>query len=66
MVERLKGCAPLAVGLAKKVIDRGAHLDKLTLMELEAVAQSVLLKTDDVNEGVASKMQKRAPDFKGK
>ena len=65
-VDQLKNCAPLAVGLAKKVIDRGAHLDKLTLMELEAVAQSVLLKTDDVNEGVMAKMQKRPPAFKGK
>jgi enoyl-CoA hydratase/carnithine racemase len=65
-VSQLKSCAPLAVGLAKKVIDRGAHLDKLTLMELEVIAQSVLLKTDDVNEGVMAKMQKRPPDFKGK
>ncbi len=66
IVEKLKGCAPLAVGLAKKVIDRGAHLDKMTLLELEGITQSILLKTEDVNEGVASKMQKRAPNFKGK
>lgn len=65
-VKELKGCAPLAVGLAKKVIDRGAHLDKMTLMELEALAQSVLIRTDDVNEGVMARMQKRPPEFKGK
>ncbi len=66
IVERLKGCAPLAVGAAKKIIDRGAHMDKLSLMELEALAQSTLLGTEDVKEGVMSKMQKRAPAFKGK
>jgi enoyl-CoA hydratase/carnithine racemase len=66
MVDELKKCAPLAVGLAKKVIDRGAHLDKLTLMELEAISQSTLISTSDVNEGVMARMQKRPPDFKGK
>jgi len=65
-VEQLKGCAPLAVGLAKKIIDRGAHLDKLSLMELEAYAQSSLLTTADVREGITAKLQKRPPEFKGK
>lgn len=66
MLEELKSCAPLAVGAAKKVINRGAHLDAGTFRELEAYAQSALLNTDDVKEGVMAKMQKRAPDFKGK
>jgi enoyl-CoA hydratase/carnithine racemase len=65
-VAELKSCAPLAVGLAKKIIHRGAHLDSLTFMELEAYAQTTLLKTADVQEGVAAKMQKRDPVFKGK
>lgn len=63
--EQLSNCAPLAVGLAKKTIDRGAHLDKLSFMELEACAQSILLQTNDVKEGILSRMQKRAPNFKG-
>jgi enoyl-CoA hydratase/carnithine racemase len=66
MVGELKGCAPLAVGMAKKVINRGAHLDSATFRELEAFAQSTLLNTEDVKEGVMAKMQKRPPDFKGK
>jgi enoyl-CoA hydratase/carnithine racemase len=65
-VEQIKKCAPLAVGFAKKIIDRGAHMDKLSLMELEAYAQSSLLQTADVKEGVMARMQKRQPDFKGK
>lgn len=65
-VERLAGCAPLAVGFAKKIIDRGAHLDKMSFMELEGYAQSTLLNTEDVKEGVMARFQKRKPEFKGK
>lgn len=64
--ETLKGCAPLAVGMAKKIIARGAHLDQSTFLELEAYAQSVLLGTADVQEGVMARVQKRKPEFKGK
>lgn len=66
MAAELDACAPLAVGMAKKIINRGAHLDGETFRELEAYAQSALLKTEDVNEGVMAKIQKRAPQFKGK
>ncbi|MCS6843610.1 MAG: enoyl-CoA hydratase/isomerase family protein [Caldilineales bacterium] len=62
----LRRCAPLAVGLAKKVIDRGAHLDKLTLMELEALAQSTLIGTADVQEGIRAKLERRPPAFQGR
>jgi len=64
--DELGGCAPLAVGFAKKIINRGAHLDGMTFRELEAYAQSTLLGTSDVQEGVMAKMQKRKPVFKGK
>ncbi|PIU68529.1 MAG: enoyl-CoA hydratase [Armatimonadetes bacterium CG07_land_8_20_14_0_80_40_9] len=64
--EELGKNAPLAVGMAKKIIDRGMHLDKLSFMELEAYAQSTLLKTDDVKEGILAKIQKREPKFKGR
>jgi enoyl-CoA hydratase len=57
--------APLAVGLVKKVIDRGMHLDKLSMMELEGLAQGQLLTTKDVQEGIMARLQKRPPEFKG-
>lgn len=64
--ERIEGCAPLAVGVAKKLIDRCAHMDKQSFMELEGLAQSTLLQTSDVQEGVMARIQKRKPIFKGK
>jgi enoyl-CoA hydratase/carnithine racemase len=57
--------APLAVGLAKRIIDRGHGLDKATFMELEALAQSSLLVTEDFREGAAALAQRRDPKFKG-
>jgi enoyl-CoA hydratase/carnithine racemase len=64
-VADLQRCAPLAVGLAKKVIDRGAHLDKFSFMELEALAQSNLIGTADVQEGMRARLERRLPAFRG-
>ena len=57
--------APLAVGLAKRIIDRGHSLDKGTFMELEALAQSSLLLTQDFREGARALAERRDPKFKG-
>src|SRR3990172_546264 len=48
--------APLAVGLAKRIIDRGLTLDKHTLLDLEALGQSTLLTTEDFREGAMALM----------
>jgi enoyl-CoA hydratase/carnithine racemase len=58
--------APLAVGLAKKIIDRGHGHDKATFMELEALAQSVLVRTEDFREGARALAERRPPSFKGR
>ncbi len=58
--------APLAVGLAKKLIDRGHGLDKMSFMELEALAQSILVRTEDFVEGATALAQRREPAFKGR
>jgi enoyl-CoA hydratase/carnithine racemase len=58
--------APLAVGLAKRIIDRGHGLDKMSFMELEALAQSSLLLTEDFAEGAQALAQRRDPNFKGR
>jgi len=58
--------APLAVGLAKKIIDRGLTLDKHTLLDLEALGQSTLLTTEDFREGAMALMERREPKFQGR
>jgi enoyl-CoA hydratase/carnithine racemase len=58
--------APLAVGLAKRIVDRGHGLDKMTFMELEALAQSILLLTEDFREGAKALAERRDPQFKAR
>jgi len=58
--------APLAVGMAKRLIDIGASTDKSTFMDLEALAQSSLFQTEDFREGATALAQRRDPKFKGR
>jgi enoyl-CoA hydratase/carnithine racemase len=58
--------APLAVGIAKRIIDRGLTLDKHSLLELEALGQSTLITTEDFREGALALMERREPKFQGK
>lgn len=56
--------APLAVGMAKRVIDGLADIDRGLM--LEGWAQSQLISSEDFMEGAQSFMLRRAPKFKGK
>jgi len=56
--------APLAVGMAKRVIDGMHDLDRG--LQLEGWAQSQLFQSEDFMEAVKAFMQKRPPEFKGK
>lgn len=58
--------APLAVGMAKRIIDIGHSVDKATFLDLEALAQTSLLMTEDFREGAAALAQRRDPKFKGR
>jgi 3-hydroxypropionyl-coenzyme A dehydratase len=58
--------APLAVGMAKLIVDQGDGLDKHSQMAIERWAQSQLLGTEDVQESVAAFLQKRPAKFKGR
>jgi enoyl-CoA hydratase/carnithine racemase len=66
--ERLAGeiqeAAPLAVGMAKRIIDGLADLDRG--LALEGWAQSQLFVTEDFGEAVQSIIERRPPVFKGK
>ena len=55
--------APLAVGMAKRVIDGMFDVDRGLL--LEGWAQSQLIRTADFSEGVQAAIARRAAEFKG-
>ncbi|MBN1880854.1 MAG: enoyl-CoA hydratase/isomerase family protein [Deltaproteobacteria bacterium] len=57
--------APLAVGIAKTLINRYGKEDNRTYMMLEALAQTTLMQTKDAGEGVAAKIERRPARFIG-
>ncbi len=58
--------APLAVGLVKKLVRCGRHLDTRTFLELESIGQTLVCNTEDAKEGVMAKLEKRQAKFEGK
>jgi enoyl-CoA hydratase/carnithine racemase len=64
--EEIAANAPLAVGLAKRLIDLGANVDKQTFLAMELLAQSILLRSEDVREGARAVAERRPPRFTGR
>lgn len=58
--------APLAVGMAKIVIDRAYDVDLYSSMTIEALVQSTLFASEDLKEGVMARVEKRPPKWQGK
>ena len=58
-------CAPLAVGLAKRVIDAAAKPALAVTLEQEVTAQALLAASDDFAEGARAVLERRQPTFAG-
>ena len=58
--------APVAVMLAKKLLNRGSEVASDVGLEMEAMAAGILFGTEDLKEGVSAFLGKRKPEFKGK
>jgi enoyl-CoA hydratase/carnithine racemase len=64
LATEISQAAPLAVGMAKRVIDGLSDIDRGLM--LEGWAQSQLFGTEDFMEGAQSFLERRQPRFKGK
>lgn len=58
--------APVAMGMAKHIINTCQNVDTETGRILERLGQSILIQTEDNKEGQAAFREKRKPKFKGR
>ena len=63
--EKLAKQAPVAVRLAKLLLNRGAHAPIDAALEMEAMAFGLVVSTEDIFEGMQAFMEKREAKFKG-
>lgn len=66
MAGRLAATAPLALGMAKLVLNTCTDVDAETGRRLERLGQSVLKTTEDHREGALAFLEKRPPRWQGR
>lgn len=62
----LLGRSPLAMGMAKHIINTCQNVDTETGRILERLGQSILITSEDAREGMRAFREKRPPNFKSK
>ena len=65
IAERIAAGPPLALRLAKQMVNRAATSDLASALDAEAGAQAIAITSDDHQEGLAAFFEKRAPRFTG-
>src|SRR3954454_10341427 len=66
LCDELLGCAPVAVGLSKRVIDAAARPALGLTLEQEVNVQQICMGTDDFKEAAMAFMEKRQPEYAGR
>jgi enoyl-CoA hydratase/carnithine racemase len=65
LCDELLACAPLAVGLAKRIVDASARPALAVTLEQEVAAQERLAASEDFAEGARAFQEKRDPEYAG-
>jgi enoyl-CoA hydratase/carnithine racemase len=66
LCDELLACAPLAVGLAKRVMDASAKPALAATLEQEVTVQELCARSDDYAEGARALAERRRPEFSGR
>ena len=64
--ELASALAPVAVMLAKRLLNKGTEVASDIGLEMEALSYGVLFGTEDLKEGISAFLGKRKPEYKGK
>ncbi|MCD6726816.1 MAG: enoyl-CoA hydratase/isomerase family protein [Solirubrobacteraceae bacterium] len=65
LAAELLACAPLAIGLAKRIMDGAARPTLAASLEQEVTAQELCVRSADFAEGIAAVAERRQPSFGG-
>jgi 2-(1,2-epoxy-1,2-dihydrophenyl)acetyl-CoA isomerase len=63
---RLAQGPTVAIGLAKRLLNRSLDVDRASAFFEESMAQELVMATEDSTEGIASFVERRPPDFTGR
>jgi len=66
LADELLACAPLAVGLSKRVLDAAAKPALAATLELEVTGQQLCAASEDFAEGARAIAERRQPEFAGR
>ncbi|HVJ98953.1 MAG TPA: enoyl-CoA hydratase-related protein [Acidimicrobiia bacterium] len=66
IVETIAGGPPIALAASKRELDNAVSMSLAQALEIEALAQSVNVQTDDLREALTAWMERRPPTFTGK
>ena len=66
LVDALLSCSPVAVGLAKRIMDAAAKPALASTLEQEVTVQQLCAESEDFREGTAAAAERRQPAFSGR
>ena len=66
LVDELRALSPLALSMAKRVLNHAYEAPLASGLEIEGLAYGLLRSSDDFHEGVSAFVEKRKPDFTGR
>ena len=66
VVETIAAGPPIALASTKRELDNASTSSLAQALEIEALAQSVNVKTDDLREALVAYMERRPPTFTGR